>query len=145
MKLTASQQALKLGFEALSPHSLSTQIAALYAPEARFRDPFNDIRGQEAITQIYAHMFESLEEARFEVTEILGDSQVFYLRWDFIFRHASMPQAVRVDGVTRMTLNDAGLIDEHLDFWDAGSGLLSHLPIVGWWMRKLYAKLALKS
>jgi nuclear transport factor 2 (NTF2) superfamily protein len=140
--MTQDQMRLKVLFENLNAQAIAEQVAQAYAPEAVFRDPFNQVQGRAKILTIYSEMFAQLQEARFEVTEVMGEAQSFYMRWDFIFRHASMPQALRVDGVTRMTLDESGLITEHLDFWDAGSGLLSHLPWVGWWMRKLYAKLA---
>ena len=37
-----------LFFETLSPQRLA-DVPSIYAPEARFLDPFNDLRGQQAI------------------------------------------------------------------------------------------------
>ena len=39
-------------FETLSPQSLA-QISAHYTPEARFKDPFNEVQGNAAIRRIF--------------------------------------------------------------------------------------------
>ena len=50
-------------FETLSPESLNG-IGAVYAPGARFKDPFNEVQGLAAIEQVYRHMFASLQQPR---------------------------------------------------------------------------------
>ena len=55
-------------FETLAPQSLA-QIGARYTPEARFKDPFNEVQGHAAIRRIFEHMFTSLHEPRFVVTQ----------------------------------------------------------------------------
>ena len=54
-------------YETLAPDSLD-QLAGLYAADARFKDPFNDVVGIAAITGIFRHMFATVEAPRFEVT-----------------------------------------------------------------------------
>src|SRR6202000_564284 len=51
-------------YETLTPQSLA-QIERLYAPDARFKDPFNDIRGLAAITRVFEHMYAQLHDPRF--------------------------------------------------------------------------------
>ena len=54
-------------FENLSPADLGG-LGQVYAPEARFKDPFNEVRGVPAIQAIFAHMFGALDQPRFVVT-----------------------------------------------------------------------------
>ena len=54
-------------YETLAPDSLD-QLAGLYAADARFKDPFNDVVGVETISGIFRHMFATVEAPRFEVT-----------------------------------------------------------------------------
>jgi steroid Delta-isomerase len=56
-------------------------------PDARFKDPFNEVQGVPAIRRIFEHMFESLHEPRFVVTQrqIVDGAQAF-LVWEFRFR-----------------------------------------------------------
>ena len=53
-------------FERLQPADLS-RLAEFYAPQARFKDPFNDVTGVPGITAIFEHMFVSLHQPRFVV------------------------------------------------------------------------------
>ncbi len=58
-------------YEQLAPARLA-QLDDCSRPEARFKDPFNDVQGVPAIRAIFAHMFESLEQPRFVVTQHVG-------------------------------------------------------------------------
>lgn len=64
-------------YEQLTPAQLSL-LGDYYAPDARFKDPFNDVRGVPAIRAIFAHMFENLEQPRFIVTQrLVQDDRAF--------------------------------------------------------------------
>ena len=64
-------------FESLTPQSLS-QLADLYAAQARFKDPFNEVQGLPSIEAIFDHMFRSLVNPRFVVkTQVLEGHQCF--------------------------------------------------------------------
>ena len=55
-------------YETLTPAALPG-LDQLYAPDARFRDPFNEVAGTAAIRRIFEHMFATTEAPRFEVTD----------------------------------------------------------------------------
>src|SRR5690606_20259008 len=72
-------------FESLRPEDLPA-LARIYADDARFRDPFSDVRGHAAIEAIFAAMFVRLDEPRFVITEVIEGSGQAFLAWDFEFR-----------------------------------------------------------
>ena len=125
-------------FESLSPASLD-RLDTLYAPEAYFKDPFNEVRGLPAIRQVFSHMYESLEQPRFVVTGCIVDGQECFLTWDFIFHFKRFDtrtlQTVR--GGSHLKFNAAGLLDFHRDYWDAAEELYEKLPLIGRLMRWL--------
>ena len=125
-------------FESLSPASLD-RLGALYAPEAYFKDPFNEVRGLPGIRQVFSHMYESLAQPRFVVTGCIVDGQECFLTWDFIFHFKRFDtrtlQTVR--GGSHLKFNAAGLLDFHRDYWDAAEELYEKLPLVGRLMRWL--------
>ena len=140
--LNETVDALVVAFESLSPDSVKT-LGHWYAGDARFKDPFKEVQGVEAIEAIFEHMFDSLYEPRFVVTDrIVQDAQCF-LVWDFVFRFKTMDtqtvQCIRggshlkfgpdSDGAWRITL--------HRDYWDAAEELYEKLPLVGGLMRWL--------
>ena len=125
-------------FESLSPADVAT-IGRFYAPQARFKDPFNEVVGVTAIQGIFAHMFEALEQPRFVVTGRVVQGQQCFLTWDFLFAfkdfHKGVTQTVR--GASHLVLDEQGLVSLHRDYWDAAEELYEKLPVVGALMRWL--------
>ena len=80
----AATQRLIALYEEISPARLSG-LDAHYAPDAQFKDPFNDVRGVPAITQIFAHMFATLDQPRFTVTQHIVQGDQAFLGWEFRF------------------------------------------------------------
>lgn len=134
----AAVEATVAFFEQLTPDSLS-RIGQRYAPEARFKDPFNEVCGVPAITGIFEHMFAALHEPRFVVTgRVLQGAQCF-LTWDFLFRFQRFDTATTqtVRGATHLVFSPEGQIVLHRDYWDAAEELYEKLPLVGGLMRWL--------
>ncbi|SDO73762.1 SnoaL-like domain-containing protein [Rhodoferax sp. OV413] len=125
-------------FETLTPQSLA-RCGEIYAPDARFKDPFNDVRGLPAIQGIYQHMFTALHDPRFVVHERIVSGPQCFLTWDFEFRfknyHPGVTQTVH--GGSHLQLDAQGRITLHRDYWDAAEELYEKLPMVGGLMRWL--------
>lgn len=125
-------------FENLSPADVA-RIGQFYAADARFKDPFNDVRGIPAIQQIFAHMFVALENPRFIVTGRVVQGQQCFLTWDFLFAfksfHKGVTQTVR--GASHLVIDGQGLVSLHRDYWDAAEELYEKLPVVSALMRWL--------
>jgi ketosteroid isomerase-like protein len=131
-------QAVAAFFESLSPADLD-RIGDLYAPDARFKDPFNEVQGLGAIRAIFAHMFEALHEPHFVVTGGFAQGDEAFLTWDFVFRFkrfdSQKVQTVR--GATHLRFAPDGRVTLHRDYWDAAEELYEKLPVVGGLMRWL--------
>ena len=125
-------------FEQLQPNDLS-RLPTIYAPEARFKDPFNEVQGLEAIERIFAHMFDALDSPHFVVTERIVQGHQCFLAWDFRFRFTRFDTTTwqTVRGGTHLVFNDAGLVTLHRDYWDAAEELYEKLPLLGGLMRWL--------
>ncbi len=136
--LSAAVQHLVQFFEQLQPQDLP-RLPELYAADARFKYPFNEVQGLPAIERIFAHMFESLDSPHFIVTERIVQGQQCFLVWDFRFRfkHFDTRTWQTVRGGTHLVFNDAGLVTLHRDYWDAAEELYEKLPLVGGLMRWL--------
>ena len=131
-------------YEGLDGLAALAALPEVYAEEARFRDPFNDLRGHAAIHRVFAHMFEALQTPRFTVQEAVVQGDVAYLAWTFRF---GLPLGRRVrpiafEGATRLHFDAAGRVDDHRDHWDAAAGLYAQLPLLGGPARWLQRRLA---
>lgn len=126
-------------FESLSPESLRG-IDALFAEHARFRDPFNDVSGREAIRRVFGHMFATVAEPRFVVTDAIEKGDTAYLRWDFGCWLRG--RRISVEGVSRIRFDAAGRVTEHMDYWDPAEAIYSRLPAIGGLLRWLRRRLS---
>jgi len=125
-------------FESLRPEDVA-RVGELYAADAHFVDPFNDVRGVAAIERIFAHMFEQLDGPRFVVHERLDAGRQAFLTWDFEFRfRAGAPTGLqRIHGGTHLRFDPDGKVVLHRDYWDAAGELYAKLPLIGAVMRWL--------
>jgi steroid Delta-isomerase len=136
--LNARVQELVQFFEQLQPQDLP-RLSELYAPQARFKDPFNDVQGLAAVQHIFAHMFDALDSPHFIVNECIVQGQQCFLAWDFRFRFKRFDTASwqTIRGGTHLVFNEQGLVTLHRDYWDAAEELYEKLPLVGGLMRWL--------
>jgi steroid Delta-isomerase len=113
------------------------RLDEIYAPNARFKDPFNDVCGVEPIRMIFAHMFRTLIEPRFAVRDALAQRDQGFLTWDFRFARQRGGPPITIRGATHLRFAPDGRIAEHRDYWDAAEELYEKLPAVGTLMRWL--------
>jgi len=129
-------------YEALSADDLD-RIHEIYAEGAYFRDPFNEVRGVEAIQRIFGAMFEQLADCRFRIVDTVVDEGGALLVWDFTFRiRRFRPQVERcIHGASHLRFDAAGLVVHHRDYWDAADELYAKLPLLGPVLRFLKRRL----
>lgn len=129
-------------FESLDPEALE-RIADIYAGDAHFSDPFNDVSGLSAIKAVYAHMFQQLDHPHFVVTETIATGNAAFLAWEFRFRLRSRPGVPQcIAGASRLRLNSAGLIVDHRDYWDAAEQVYEKVPVLGAVLRAIKRRIA---
>ena len=125
-------------FETLSEQSVA-ELGTIYAPDAHFIDPFNAVQGIDAITQVFHHMFATLENPRFIVTGSVVQADQCFLLWDFRFHFRSFRKEVDqvTAGTSHLRFDPQGRITHHHDYWDAAHGLYQQIPLLGALMRWL--------
>jgi steroid delta-isomerase len=125
-------------YEHLTPARLP-ELTALYAVDAHFKDPFNEVRGVPAIARIFAHMFANLDQPRFVVLQRLAQGDQAFLTWEFRFHlrrwRPDVEQCIR--GATLLSFDAQGRVVRHRDYWDAAEELYEKLPLLGPLMRRL--------
>jgi len=118
-------------------------LGEVYTPDAYFRDPFNEVRGIAELKRIFDHMYVSLDEPRFTITETLLEGDTAVLIWDFTFRVKKWkPEVTRtIHGLSHVRFGPDGRVTYHRDYWDAAGELYAKLPLVGPLMRYLARKM----
>lgn len=125
-------------FESLEATSLR-ELERYYAADAWFKDPFNEVRGVAAIRRIFEHMFKTLDQPRFRVTERIADRAGAVLLWEFRFAFKGAKRCIR--GASHLRFDAQGCILWHRDYWDAAEEFYATLPLLGWFMRRLQGAL----
>ena len=124
-------------FESITPADVS-RLGEFYASDARFKDPFNDVRGVPAIERVFAHMFVALDSPRFVVRDIVAEGDQCFLTWDFLFRFRRFSRDEQiVHGGSHLRFDAQGRVALHRDYWDAAEELYERLPGIGAFMRFL--------
>jgi ketosteroid isomerase-like protein len=119
-------------------------LGELYAADAFFKDPFNEVRGVPAIARIFEHMFVQVDAPRFTVHETIAQGDAAFLAWDFefSFRRPLPAGPRRIRGCTHLRFDAAGRVSMHRDYWDAAEELYEQLPGIGVLMRWLRRRAA---
>ena len=136
-----SLQALVRFFETLTKERVAA-LPGLYAPDAYFKDPFNEVHSVSDIERIFTHMFAQVEAPRFVVTDAVHQEDQAFLIWIFHFRsrgRKGRPFSIR--GSSHLRFGPDGRVVYHRDYWDAAEELYARIPMLGWWMRALKSKL----
>ncbi len=123
-------------YETLTEQTLP-QLRELYASDAYFKDPFNEVRDIESIHSIFAHMFVSSHNPRFIVQTKIAQGNEAFLTWEFRFRIKRYKPEVEqiIRGASHLRWNAEGRVHFHRDYWDAAEELYEKLPIIGAIMR----------
>lgn len=124
-------------FEQIDPSNVS-QLSQVYTPDAFFKDPFNEVRGIDAITHIFRHMFDQVDLPRFIITNSVIQGEQAFLTWDFLFRMKRFSAEEHcIRGATHVRFAADGRVNFHRDYWDAAEELYEKLPLLGSLMRAL--------
>lgn len=137
--MQSAVQHIKQVFEHLAPAGLA-QLGEIYTDDARFKDPFNEVQGLQAIRGVFEHMFKALQGPRFVIRDVIVQGSQCFLTWEFLFHVPRLGPAEQcIRGGSHLVLAADGRIKSHRDYWDAAEELYEKLPLIGSlmrWMKK---------
>lgn len=126
-------------FERLEPAALN-HLETVFAADVRFKDPFNDVRGRDAVRRMFDHMFRTTEHPAFVVLGWWCDGWEASIHWRFECRLRGL--VIDFPGMSFVRFNDAGLAVEHVDYWNPVEGMYEKIPLLGGLMRYLRRRFA---
>jgi len=117
------------------------QLHEVYSPAIRFKDPVHQLDGLDALTNYFEHFCSADNNYQFEFTnELITANQAFF-QWTMHYTHPQLQHGARLQ------LEGGSLIkfDQHIyyheDFYDMGAMIYQHLPIMGWLVKKINARI----
>lgn len=121
-------------------------LADVYTEDIQFRDPLHALNGLQNLTEYYRGMMGDLLECRFEFhhsMEMLERGEAI-LFWTMHYRHKKLAKgkSLELTGNSHLLFKDK--VYYHRDYYDAGSMLYEHLPIMGSAIRYLKKRIGAK-
>lgn len=128
-------------FEGLTPADLE-RFEEVFAPDARFRDPFNDAQGVAAVRRVFEKMFADVENHSFKVLDhaVAGDRA--YLNWVFQLTRRGKTSTWPIEGISVIDFRADGKVTAHIDHYDAAGQIYEKLPLIGVVLRALRRRIA---
>ena len=105
------------------------RLSEFAADDIRFKDPFNEVRGIEAMERVLRHMFRLISGIRFSIRHIAVDGEYCMMEWRFEGKLHWFD--VDFEGTSVVRFGSDGKVLSHTDYWDAGRAFYEKLPIIG--------------
>ncbi|MCB9958160.1 MAG: nuclear transport factor 2 family protein [Rhodospirillaceae bacterium] len=111
-------------------------LADLMDRDMRYRGPFHDATGREAVVAVWRSVFERIDHVHIDIRARARDDLVTLVLWTLRFRTSRGGVPRLLEGVAELRQNgDSGLIEAHFDHWDAAGQVYEDLSLLGWMIR----------
>lgn len=121
-------------------------LTDVYSDDIQFRDPLHALNGLPKLTDYYRNMMADLIECRFEFHHSMemqerGEAILF---WTMHYRHKKLANGKNLEltGNTHILYKDK--VYYQRDYFDAGSMLYEHLPVMGFAIRRVKKRIGAK-
>jgi hypothetical protein len=131
-------------FADFSPAKIDVLLDQTYANNVWFNDTLKTIQGIEAMRTYLRHSAEAVEACTVEVKEHLhNDRGDYYVRWMMMirFKRFKKGQDTKTIGISHLRFDRDGKVCFHQDYWDSTAGIFEHIPVLGWMIGKIKARL----
>lgn len=118
-------------------------LKEIYSDDVQFIDPAHEINGLNQLTEYFSTLYKNVESIEFSFHDVLQQSDSCYLQWVMSFCHKSLAggEAILVPGATYLRINDDRKVYHHRDYFDLGTMLYEHLPLLGWLLIRIKRRL----
>jgi steroid delta-isomerase len=107
------------------------EFRRLASPNVRYRDPLTDAKGIDAAVAYLYKVNADLEGLQSEVKGYARNGRLAFFHWRMTFRIKNNPKKLlQLDGVSKILFDDAGKVEDQIDYWDA-SPMLEDFPVLG--------------
>lgn len=127
-----------------SAESIRTNTLQVYAPDAWLDDTLKTVRGATNIQGYFLRTAQNTVSLTVQFDDVTrsGDG-LYYFRWvmENQLKSVAKGETIRTLGITVVRFDAQGRVLIHQDYWDSASGLFDHIPVVGFGVRAVKARL----
>lgn len=129
-------------YQALNRENIH-RIGEIYTEDIHFIDPAHEIRGLDKLRDYFEHLYANVEQIEFDFIDHLVDGDRGFVRWSMKYSHPRLKggQAITVPGSSFLQFVADGRVCYHQDYFDLGSMLYQHLPIIGFMVKSINRRL----
>lgn len=131
-------------FASMTPDSVASGTALVYADNAYLNDNVTFVEGAPAIADYFGVAAAQVESLTVEFEDVARAGADYYIRWRMTITTERLNDGEPMEsfGVTHFRFDPDGRVLIHKDFWDAGTGIYEYLPGVGGLVNALRGRLA---
>lgn len=118
-------------FETLKEEDSIEMYEKYFDSTSTFTDPFQKVKGVDAIFKIFQRMYRDLYDPIFTINEVVTQNTVAYIRWTFSFSFSENKKVHVFEGISRVEFSSDGKVLKHQDYWDAAEHVYEHMPLIG--------------
>jgi len=122
-----------------------SHLPSLYSQDIVFKDPIHQLHGLDALGRYFANFLSPELKCSFVFNNQLITNEQAFLQWQMHYRHPHLKNgnSLTLNGGTLIKFNSH--IYYHEDFYDMGAMLYQHIPVLGWAVKKINARLVSSS
>ncbi|AEE24004.1 MAG: nuclear transport factor 2 family protein [Paraglaciecola chathamensis] len=129
-------------YKKLDTQSLA-ELSNLYSEDIKFVDPVTQHNGLAAVHQYFEQLLENVNECRFDISQVKDNTPDVVVNWVMHFCHPKLKggKQISVEGISQLIITD-GKVSYQRDYYDLGSMLYEHIPLMGSVIQFLKKRLA---
>ncbi len=105
-------------------------VRKYYHPEVRFRDAIQTVEGRDAVIEMLLRFPQRCKELRCHVHRAVQEGDVIFVEWTMeMVVHPRVP-TLTDEGISRLVLDDDGLVIDHRDYFDLWGDMIDSFPRV---------------
>lgn len=118
-------------------------VNEFYHPQVKFIDPVETFDSAEKIKTYYAGMYKNVKKIKFDFSEFHEAGKTVVAVWTMTLETEKLNSGnpIKVDGNSVITFDDQGKAIYHRDYFDMGAFIYEHVPVVGYFVRKIKSKM----
>jgi len=131
--MSERQERIERVFNDLRVDNLSI-LDDFYHPDIAFHDPVGNLKGLKDMKSYYVGMYENVKDIRFDFSDHVIQENTFSSFWDMTFQAEGLNsgEPITIQGISRIEFDpDTDLVIYHRDYFDMGSMVYEHIPVIG--------------
>ena len=131
-------------FTSVGQPNVTARFDALYGESLYFSDTLFVTEDRAALARHFERLNNSGAHIDVDVDDAVISGVNLYLRWRMRVTFPDDPDTPRTQtiGMTQLRFDETGRIGFHQDFWDSAEGIYRHVPVLGWAIGFVEARMA---